>query len=244
MILVHLNGFSQTYLGVKLGANATNIKFDHEVYKKFYNPEIAPGFSGGVTFLYENQDKYGFYTEVAYSSKGKKIESDANDYLTNIAQYQYIDIPIMFRIKFEEKKFNWFLQLGPEMNYWLGGKGQFQVYEPDRDQIVIHDYKINFGEIQTSFDYLNVSGENRLQIGLAFGGGMIWELDNANYVGFDLRYSMGHTYQGEFENASIPGIGLVDNFEYTNNVISLSAFYYLDILEKNRLSKNKYRKRR
>ena len=58
----------------------------------------------------------------------------------------------------------------------------------------------------------------------------------------DLRYTLGHTYMGGFESGSIPNIALVDNFEHTNNVFSISAVYYFDILEKSRLSKNKYRK--
>jgi hypothetical protein len=48
---------------------------------------------------------------------------------------------------------------------------------------------------------------------------------------------------GGYESGSIPNIGLVDNFEYTNNVLSVSAVYYFDILEKMRLSKNKYRRK-
>jgi len=77
-------------------------------------------------------------------------------------------------------------------------------------------------------------------LGLCFSGGMTWKLKNANYLAVDVRYSMGHTYKGGYESASIPNIGLVENFEYTNDVLSASLVYYFDILEKLRLSKNKY----
>ena len=89
---------------------------------------------------------------------------------------------------------------------------------------------------------MNVEEANRVQVGFAFGGGLIWDLNNANYIALDVRYTIGHTYMGGYESGSIPNIGLEDNFEYTNNVLSVSAVYFFNILEKAKLSKNKYRK--
>lgn len=242
-MILFFDGQAQIYFGVKAGANATQVAYDSEVYKKFYDSNIQPGLTGGIVFLVENKERYGFYTEFLYSLKRKSIVSHANDYETNNATYHFIDVPVMFRMKFEQKKFNWFLQLGPEISYWLGGKGSFEVYQPDRDVVATYDYHIHFGDEQTTSDYMNVEEANRLQIGLAFGGGFIWELNNANYLSLDLRYSFGNTFMGGYESGSIPNIGLVDNFEYTNNVLSVSGVYYFDIREKSRLSKNKYRKK-
>ena len=118
---------AQTFFGVKVGANATKISYESEVYKKFYDTKFAPGFTAGAVFLIENKERYGLYVEFLYSVKGKNVESHANDYETNVATYQYLDLPVLFRIKFNEKNFNWFLQLGPEISYWLGGSGSFKV---------------------------------------------------------------------------------------------------------------------
>jgi hypothetical protein len=242
--LTFSRGYGQAFFGVKAGANVNKHSFDHEVYKRYYDTKFSPGYAGGLVFLYENKGRFGLYTEFLYSQKGKSVsvQHNADDYVTNVADYQYFDVPIMFRIKFEQPKFDWFLQLGPELNYWLGGKGVFEVYDPNRDEITSYEYKINFGETQGSSGYLNVEEGNRLQIGLALGGGFIWELENANYISLDLRFSLGNTYIGGYRASSIPNIGLVDNLEYTNNVLSVSAVYYFDILEKLRLSKNRYRK--
>lgn len=239
---IFLGGYAQTYFGFKAGVNATKVSFENEDYRKFYDTKIKPGYTAGAIFLIENKKKYGLYTEFLYSVKGKSIVSHANDYETNKATYQYLDFPVMFRMKFKQSKFNWFLQLGPEISYWLSGKGAFEVYDPNRDVIITYEYKINFGEPQNTSDYMNVEEANRLQIGLALGGGFIWDLNNANYILFDMRFSLGHTFMGGYESGSIPNIGLVDNFEYTNNVLSVSAVYYFDIQKKMRLSKNKYRK--
>ena len=235
-------GFSQTFFGFKAGVNANKISFAEQVYKDFYDTKFKLGYTAGAVFLIENKEKYGLYTEFLYSVKGKSIESNANDYETNIASYQYLDFPVMFRVKFNQPKFDWFVQLGPELSYWLGGKGAFKVYEPDRDVFTTYEYTVNFGEPQNTSDYLNVAEANRIQVGLAVGGGMIWDLKNGNYVSLDVRYTFGHTYVGGYESASIPNIGLEDNLEYTNNIATISAVYYFDIMEKIRLSKNKYRK--
>ncbi len=239
--LMNNTGYAQIFFGFKAGVNATDTKFESEVYKKFYDTNYKLGFTAGAVFLIENKEKYGLYAEFLYSRKGKSVDSHANDYISNVASYNYLDFPILFRMKFKQPKFNWFLQMGPEISYWLGGHGEFKVYEPDRDVITTYEYEINFGEQQNTADYMNVQDANRVQIGLALGGGMIWNLQNGNYISLDLRYTFGHTYLGGFESGTIPNIGLVDNFEHTNNVASISAVYYFDILEKNRLSKNKYR---
>ena len=236
---------AQTFFGFKAGANATKVSYASDVYKKFYESNFKPGFTGGLVLLLETKEKYGLYSEFLYSVKGKSVTSHANDYETNSAYYHYIDIPVLFRVKFNQtKRVGWYMQAGPEINYWLGGNGEFRVYQPDRNTVSTHPYTINFGEPIYSQEYLNVSeGVNQLQIGLAIGGGVLWNLDNGNFLALDLRYSMGHTYMGEFESATIPGLGITDNMEHKNNVISLSAVYYFDILEKIRLSKNKYRKK-
>lgn len=236
-------GNCQTFFGVKGGVNATNISYNNKVYKELYDTKFDLGFSGGLVFLIENKEKYGLYTEFLYATKGKKVESHANDYVTNEATYQFIEVPLMFRVKFKQPKYSWFLQLGPELNYWLGGKGEFTMYEADRNETVTYEYKVNFGGPENSFDYMNVDEVNRLQLGLAFGGGVIFELKNSNFLSLNLRFTYGHSYMGGYNSGSIPNIGLVDNFEYTNNVLSVSTVYYFDIMESVRLSKNKYRRR-
>ena len=236
-------GYAQLYFGFKGGVSASKAYFDSEVYQKFYTTKIKPGYTVGGVFLIENKEKYGLYTEFLYSVEGKSVESHANDYETNEASYQYLEFPILFRVKFKQTKFDWFLQLGPEISYWLGGNGAFEVYQPDRDIITTYEYTLNFGERQNTSDIMNVEDANRVQLGLAMGGGFIWDLNNGNYISLDMRFSFGHTFMGGYESGSIPNIGLTDNFEHTNNTLSISAVYYFDIMEKIRLSKNKYRKR-
>lgn len=235
---------AQIYLGLKAGVNVSKANFNNENYKKFYDTKLKPGLTAGAIFLMETKKQFGLYTEINYSVKGKSIVSHANDYETNNARYHSIDIPVMFRLKFQQPKFSWFLQCGPEVSYWLSGSGVLGVYDPNRDIITDYAYKINFGKPETSSDYMNVDEANHIQLGFALGGGLVWDLNNANYISFDMRLSLVQSFMGGYESGSIPNIGHVDNFEHNNNVLAVSAVYYFDIMEKNRLSKNKYRKQK
>ncbi len=241
LVLSVTSAYSQSYFGLKAGLNATRVSYVDEVYKEYYSPGVKPGYTGGLVLFLEHKKKFGLYTEFLYSMKGKYVESDANDYESNTATYNYLDFPILFRVKFNHKKAGLYLQFGPEFNYWLGGKGTFKVYEPDRDTYTYYDYKVNFGEPVYETEYLNTPDANRLQLGICVSSGMTWEMKNANFLALDVRFSMGHTFQGGYETASLPNIGIEENFEYTNNVLSTSLIYYFDILEKARLGKNKYK---
>ncbi len=243
-ILIITPAYSQSYLGLKIGANATKASYGDSGYKDLHSSKYKPGFTGGLVYIMMNKKNFGLSAEVLYSQKGKSIDSDDNLYETNKATYHYIDVPVMFRYKFKQRRFDWYVQLGPELNFWMGGKGTFGVYEPDRDIIIEYDYTINFRNQEFATDIMNVESANRTQIGVAMGGGMNWELENGNNLAVDFRFSLGNTYLGGPDGGSIPGLGLKDNFEFSNNVLSVSVIYYFDILEKARLTKNKYQKRR
>ncbi len=242
--ILHETAYSQSYLGLKAGVNATRAAFGDSEYKDLHSSQYKPGFTGGMVYIMHNEKNFGLTAEVTYSQKGKYIKSDDNVYETNKATYHFIDIPVMFRYKFKQRRFDWYVQLGPELNFWMGGKGTFSVYEPDRDIIIDYDYKIDFGNKEFASDIMNVENPNRTQIGVAMGGGMSWDLENGNNLALDFRFSLGNTYMAGPEGGSIPGLGLVDYFQFSNNVLSLSAIYYFDILEKAKLTKNKYNKKR
>ena len=202
----HFEAYAQTYFGFKAGVNASKAYFDNEVYEKYYSTKVKPGFTAGAIFLIENKKKYGLYAEFLYSQKGKIVESTANDYETNTATYQYLDFPVLFRLKFDQAKIGWYLQLGPQVSYWLSGKGSFEVYQEDRDITVNYDYTINFDEPKRSSEYMNVTDANRTQIGLAVGGGVIWDMKSANYLLLDMRFTFGHTYMGQGPFGGQPGV--------------------------------------
>ena len=94
-ISINITGQAQTFFGLKAGANATRVKFESDVYEKHYDVNIKPGFTAGAVFLIENKEKYGLYAEFLYSMKGKSVDSHANNYVSNVAYYHYLDFPVL-----------------------------------------------------------------------------------------------------------------------------------------------------
>ncbi len=242
-LLPGVSGFCQIEMGLRLGANVSRSVFDSDTYKKFNPSKFKIGYQAGVVFVFENpkMEKYALQTEFYYSTIGRKIDSRANDFTENIATYRYIHWPMMFRMRFKSQGFDFYALLGPQVSYWFGGKGVYKVYDPNYRLTATYDYKINFDEPIQDYGYMNVSEYNRLQLGITFGGGVLYEINDVDRVAFDLRYYIGHTFLGIENGGYIPFKGLEDNFESTNHSIELSVIYTFDIYDKLRHMRNKYK---
>ncbi len=218
---------AQVYVGLKVGANIGKSVYENETYKKYHNSDWAPGFSGGFVLNIEKKKKYGLAFEMLYSSKGRAVNSTANDYQKNDATYSFLDFPVLFRYYFNQRHSRWYINAGPELNWWLSGKGYVDVYDQEQGTIT-YDYKINFGEPEGSYEYMNVTDPRRIQVSVGVGAGFQWALKNSDYIGVDIRASLGQTYWGPYDGGEIPSVAIKDNFQFTNNLIILSVVYVID----------------
>jgi len=234
--------YGQIDLGIRVGANASRSIFDDKVYKSFNNSHYKPGYLAGIVAVFNNEnDKYALQTELYYSRIGRKIESEGNTFQENIAAYNYIHLPVMFRMRFKLGYFDWYALLGPQISYWFGGKGEYRVFDNSRQNVFVYDYKINFDEPVQEFGYLNVTDHNSIQLGLSLGVGVLYELNETDRAIIDLRYYFGHSYMGEEEGGEIPNSGIFENFQSTNQSIELSLIYSFDIYNKIKYMRNQYR---
>jgi hypothetical protein len=225
---------AQVYLGVTAGPNFGKCTFENETYKNYHESAWAPGFTGGLVLNIEKERKYGLTIQFLYSSKGRIINSSANDYEKNRASYGYLDFPALFRWYFNQGHSRWYLNAGPEINWWISGKGYVDVYNAERKDMITYDYKINLHGTNSSFEYMNVTDPNRVQVSVGVGGGFQWELNDAGYIGVDLRASLGQSFWGPYNGGEIPQIAIKDNFEYNNNMFIFSVVYVIDPIGKRR----------
>lgn len=233
---------AQIEVGIKLGSNVAKSVFDDEGYNRFNTSKYSIGFQGGFIFVMENpkNDKYALQTELYYSQIGRKVESsNRHDFTTNTAKYHYLHLPVMFRMRFKTQAFDWYLILGPQVSYWLGGKGVYEVLDASRDVINSYNYRINFGEPLMEDDKMNITDANRIQIGLNIGLGWYHELNDTDRIAAGIRYYFGHSYMGEYDGGEIPFLGRYDNFESINQWLELSVFYAFDIYQKTRVIRKK-----
>ncbi len=228
LVLMFAGGVrAQVYLGLKAGPSVGVNVYENTTYTKYHESLWTPGFTGGLVLNVEKKKKFGLSMEVLYSSKGRTVNSTSNDYTKNKAVYSFLDFPALFRWYFIRRHSRWYLNAGPELNWWLSGKGYMEVYDHEQGTIT-YDYKIHFGEPEGSYEYMNVTDPKRIQVSVAVGGGYQWELKNSDYIGVDLRASFGQSYWGPYEGGEIPSIAIKDNFEFTNNLIVLSVVYVID----------------
>lgn len=228
---------AQIELGVKAGVNASRSIFDDDYYKQVTTSKYKPGYFVGLVGIFNNSEneKYALQTELVYARIGRKvknIEEQKPNITINKASYDYLQLPIMFVIRFKQSQFDWYVQLGPQINYWFGGRGTYGVFDPNRQTINEYNYRLNFKEPKDDFDYMNVSDFNRFQLGLSVGAGIVREINETDNMTIGLRYYFGHSYLGVEDGGEIPNASLFDNFESTNQTLELSVAYTFDFYEK------------
>ncbi len=243
--LMSVVAYSQVEMGLRLGANVSRSTFDNDIYKKFTNSNLKFGkLLGGIVFVFENpkKDKYALQTEFYVEQIGRnvKVNGSFGDFTLNRAVYNYIHWPMMFRMRFKSSGFDFYALLGPQVSYWLGGKGVITRYDQSRNTYNKYDYKINFGEPIDDFGNMNMVDFNRWQLGISLGGGALYEINDVSRVAIDVRLYLSHTYMGTKESGVIPKLGFTDNFESTNQVLEVSVIYTFDFYQMIKYAKNKY----
>jgi hypothetical protein len=114
-----------------------------------------------------------------------------------------------------------YLAIGPNLGYWLGGNGNID----DLSSTAVPTYyKVHFGDAGDPDD-LQISLPNRLQLGLVFGLGKLFELEGDRMLSVEARYEMGHSFLGS-EAGVIEALEYEDNLESKHQLISLNVGYF------------------
>ncbi len=243
IILIFL-GFStqaQTYLGARLGPNMSRSAFSDKVYNSYNQSLFSPGFTGGIMVINETSDLVGIQTDISYSMKRRFVKNSSNDFQTNKATYHHIDMPILFRLKFKSRNLSYYFLGGPELSYWLAGNGRIGTFDFNDGFTTNYDYDIRFSgepDLRTS---LVVNEPNRFHIGLSAGVGWSFSINDVDYFGVEVRYTMGHTNLGAESGGETPA-GVIENFESTNRVFSVTGIYYFNMRERFKVIRRKMAK--
>lgn len=226
---------AQLLVGPKVGVQVSKVKFQDKEYRKSHKSKFRIGYNIGGVLNYRVNKTLSLHTELNYSTKGKIVEVE-NPEIKNSAIYHYLDLPLLLRVSFDKKLKKETIQLyfnvGPNVGYWLGGKGKLQSGELieyiDSDEL---KYKVRFEEAGRYGEHLYVQEPNRLQLELSIGGGMLLNISRGRKLMLDVRYGfgIGHTFLGKKEGGDFGLYNYKDNFQAVNNVISLSAAYLFEL---------------
>jgi hypothetical protein len=239
--------YAQIFIGAKAGARTSWLQYD-DFADDDYEKSLFFGYSAGLTAAVKVQKRFTLQFDLMYAQNGKKINGVADPSLQNYAKYHYINTPIVYKLDFNgtlgDKSFKWYVGAGPNVNFWLGGKGLLKSVELEEESIEELNYKIIFDSkpANPEFGGLYFEEINRVQVGLIASTGLVLEPMPGQSLIIDFRYEWGHSYmaneKGRFTNVT----AYRDDLRARNQAIQISVAYVFDIINKGKKEKKIYYK--
>lgn len=193
---------SQKYsLGVKVAPHFTIARYRDKDLQKQLSPGFVPGYTVGGQIKFPLKDNYSFLTELGFAQKGRNTLFDLEG--RNRSVYYFLDGSMALRKSFRVKLFknvptNMYFNVGPNIEYWLGGSGTLS-YNPGGTA----RYSIAFNEEPTSdFTIYYYNDVNFWLFGLDFGLGGDAPLMHNQKIYYEFRTTIGQTQLGKKKSTS------------------------------------------
>jgi len=233
----------QILLGPVVGGQVNWMVFDDQGDRDLYKLSPLVNFHAGVGISFRAQKRFFLHTSILYSQKGKSLKSKDNSNTQNKSKFQYIDVPILYTAEFntklgKDKVFKWYFGAGPTISYWLGGKGvlthgdlnENNINPPNYD---LH-YKITFNKTPETVaaNEMNVRESNRIQLGLNFSAGFVFEPVKNQKLLINFRYAFGQSFLSRESNGEfgLPGVLYYeDQLKIRSRELVLSLHYFIDL---------------
>ena len=208
---------AQIMIGPKLGLNLaswSNVTLSNGDKKV---PVMGINIGGVCNFSVNKM--FSLQPELLYSGKGNNIKNGSyydKEYIN------YLEIPILAKVSFGKDDFKGFVNLGPYFGYLMGGKDKWNT------PVVMGvggsgSQSIDF--TKTTTDNLDGTSyteqQNRLDIGLALGAGVIYKLGPGSLMG-ELRYNVGFSHMTKYGGTLPSGF---DKDKNQNRVFAISVGY-------------------
>lgn len=238
----------QVLIGPSVGGQFNWVSFDDSGYKNQYPTTVTMGYQAGASVSFRMVKQVFLQATVQYSQRKKKYSSEDDPMFSNEVRYNYIDMPILFTKEFKmsvgkNKHYNIYGGIGPLLSYWLGGKGRITSSELNENGVNPPNYDLNykivFGKPQEDVaqDELNVRNANRLQLGLIFSGGLVFEPANFNKFIITIDYRLGHSFFAKDTDAQfgLPGtLFYEEEMQSRFQGIGCSLHYFIDLKTEDR----------
>ncbi len=237
LIVPGFKSVAQVLVGPVAGANVSWITYDDKDYKDYYGISPVIGFHAGAQVSFRVQKRFFLNTSLIYSTKGKLEKGKLDATYRNQARYNYIEIPIVYTAEFKgnfgkgNRQYKWYIGAGPNVSYWLGGKGKISSSDLEEGSVSQLKYKIAFEKEEENVDYdqLGIQNPNRIQLGLNIATGFVFEPIGYHKVMVLFRYELGHTFLSGDSNGVLKGLTYQDNMRVRNQGFRVSLSYLIDL---------------
>ena len=235
---------AQVYVGPMAGGQLSWTKFDNEDFYDAYSIKPVFGYHAGANISLKVRNRFFLHTSFLFATKGRKLKGKQDPLLTNRVRYDYIDIPIIYAVDFRGrlgsgKEFKYYFGIGPNVSYWLGGKGK--LYNSDLEESAEFaardlEYTIVFEDEQADVPpgQMNVAQPNRIQLGLNVASGLVFEPQPHQRILLMFRYELGHSFLSREGNGIFAPTYYEDVLQARNKGLRLSVSYMIDLRIENR----------
>jgi hypothetical protein len=227
---------AQILVGPTAGGQYSWISFDDKDNKALYKVKPRPGYHAGLALSFQVRKRFFLHTSFLYSTKGKIIEGKEDKLLRNRVRYSYIDIPVLYTVDFKAKlgklkEFKYYVGIGPNISYWLGGKGKIASSDLHESLVFEKSYKIAFNETleETGSKEMTIEDPNRIQLGLNLGAGLIFEPFGFQKFMFTVRYELGHSFFSRTSGGVFNDTYYQDVLRSRNQGLRMSLAYLVDL---------------
>jgi hypothetical protein len=230
---------AQLFVGPVAGGQLSWTKFDNSDFKESFAIKPVWGFHAGATVSLKVRNRFFLHGSVLYSTKGRVIEGKQDPLLKNKVTYKYIEVPLLYAVDFRgkfagSKEFKYYIGLGPNISYWLGGKGK--LYNSDLAESTEFsagdlEYTIVFKkqEEEVGSHEMNVAEPNRIQLGLNIAGGLVLEPAPNQKLLLMIRYELGHSFLSQTSDGTFTSTYYEDVLQSRNKGIHASVSYLFDL---------------
>jgi hypothetical protein len=230
---------AQLSVGAVTGGQVSWTKFNNDDLNHSYTIKPVNGFHGGLSLALKVRNRFLLHGSLVYSTKGRIIEGKQDPLLKNKARYNFIEFPITYAVDFrgkigKAKAFKYYLGIGPNISYWLGGKGELFNSDLSENSAYSEDgleYKIVFNKDpdQLRPDEMNVADPNRIQLGLNVAAGLVLEPGvNQKFI-LMIRYELGHSFLSGTSNGTFVPTYYQDVLQSRVKSIRASVSYLIDL---------------
>ena len=230
-LIVNVGHAQKFAVGFRAGGTLNWASFSDKDQKDTFSVKPSAGFIIGALVGFPLKNNYSVIIEGGFSQKSRTISEDV---LVNKGTYKFVDGSLLLRKSYKFKfgpdvPADWFFNIGPEVSYWLSGKGNFSAGGAP------YPYRIEFDKVPDGdLKYLYYNDANRLFFALVVGVGFKAPLKNSTSITTELRFVSGHTNIGNNHYTYAPRewyaslLNYNDTMKMNLKLISLSVAYTYD----------------
>jgi hypothetical protein len=234
---------AQVLIGPVVGGQLGWINFTEKENRRLYESRPALSMHAGASVSIRMAKRVFLQTSVLYTQKSKTLIGRLDPMFSNKAKLNYIDLPISFtkevKMRFGRGKYyNLYFGAGPTVSYWLGGRGVLTASDLNENTINPPNYDLPYtitfenNPEEVPFGKMNVSDANRVQLGLNFTAGVVFEPMRAQKFMFTVRFEAGHSYfaQDTDGNYGLEGtLFYEDDMQSRSQSLGASIYYFIDL---------------